>query len=42
MRQKKYAVFTMDVETFADTECLSSSGIQVDTDLLDGFEEYLR
>lgn len=42
MRQKKYAVFTMDVETFADTECLSSSGIQVDTDLLDGFEEYLK
>lgn len=42
MTQKKYAVFTMDVETFADTECLSSSGITVEEDLLDGFDEYLK
>lgn len=42
MNQKKYAVFTMDVETFADTECISSSGIQVDVDLLDGFDEYMN
>lgn len=42
MNQKKYAVFTMDVETFADTECISASGIHVDVDLLDGFDEYLR
>lgn len=42
MKQKKYAVFTMDVESFADTECISSSGIRVDTDLTDGFEEYIK
>ncbi len=40
--KSKYAVFTMDVETFADTECISSSGIQVDVDLMDGFDEYLK
>lgn len=41
MKQKKYAVFTMDVETFADTECISASGIKVDVDLMDGLDEYL-
>ena len=41
MRGKKYAVFTMDVETFADTDCISASGIQVDVDLMDGLDEYL-
>lgn len=41
MSQKKYAVFTMDVEKFADTECLRSANIQVDADLLDGFDEYM-
>lgn len=42
MKQKKYAVFTMDVESFADTECISASGIRVDADLTDGFEEYIK
>ena len=42
MRKKKYAVFTMDVETFADTECIKSAGIHVDADLLDGFDEYIK
>ena len=42
MRKKKYAVFTMDVETFADTECIKSAGIDVDADLLDGFDEYMK
>lgn len=42
MGQKKYAVFTMDVESFADTECISASGIHVDVDLMDGLEEYLK
>ena len=32
----------MDVETFADTECISASGIPVDVDLLDGFDEYVK
>ena len=42
MNQKKYAVFTMDVERFSDTECISASGIRVDEDLMDGFDEYLK
>ena len=42
MTRKKYAVFTMDVETFADTECINSSGLQVDVDLMDGFDEYMQ
>lgn len=42
MRKKKYAVFTMDVETFADTECIKSAGIPVDADLMDGFDEYIK
>ena len=42
MRKKKYAVFTMDVETFADTECIKSAGIPVDVDLMDGFDEYMK
>lgn len=41
IKKPKYAVFTMDVETLADTECLSSSGIPVDVDCLDGFDTYL-
>lgn len=41
MTRKKYAVFTMDVETFADTECISKAGIQVDVDLMDGLDEYM-
>ncbi|MBO5892520.1 MAG: polysaccharide deacetylase family protein [Oscillospiraceae bacterium] len=42
MNHKKYAVFTMDVETFSDTECIYSAGIQVDVDLMDGLDEYLN
>ena len=42
MEQKKYAVFTMDVESFADTECISASGIPVDADVMDGLEEYIN
>lgn len=41
MEHKKYAVFTMDVETFADTECIYAAGLQVDVDLMDGLDEYL-
>lgn len=42
MNQTKYAVFTMDVETFTDTECLYSHGLTADVDVLDGMEEYLK
>lgn len=38
---KKYAVFTMDVEEFSDTECISNSGVDVGVDLLDGLDEYI-
>lgn len=39
---KKYAVFTMDVEDFSDTECIQAAGIPVQEDMLDGLEEYIR
>lgn len=42
MNTTKYAVFTMDVEAFSDTGCVSTSGIKVDVDLLDGFDEYIK
>lgn len=42
MKQKKYAVFTMDVETFADTECIRALPQPVEADLMDGFDEYIR
>lgn len=42
MANKKYAVFTMDVETFADTECIQNLGKPMDLDLMDGFDEYIR
>ena len=42
MLRKKYAVFTMDVEAFTDTECVANSSQSVDVDLLDGFDEYMR
>lgn len=41
MSNKKYAVFTMDVEAFADTECVNALNKDVDIDLLDGFDEYV-
>lgn len=40
-RKKKYAVFTMDVEAFSDTECVANSAHKVDLDLMDGFDEYI-
>ena len=42
MLKKKYAVFTMDVETFGDTECVANHTQRVDVDLMDGFDEYIR
>lgn len=42
MAKQKYAVFTMDVEAFTDTGCVSASPEIVTQDLLDGFDEYLR
>lgn len=41
-QRKKYAVFTMDVETFSDTDCINYANIHVDADLLDGFDEYIK
>ncbi len=42
MLKKKYAVFTMDVEAFSDTECVANSAQSVNTDLMDGFDEYIQ
>lgn len=39
---KKYAVFTIDVERFIDTECVHNSGVKVKTDMLDGLDEYIK
>ncbi len=41
MNKTKYAVFTMDIESFADTECIRHSGCKVKKDLLDGFDVYM-
>ena len=41
-QRKKYAVFTMDVEEFTDTECVANSGQTVTCDMLDGLDEYIR
>ena len=38
----KYAVFTVDVESFGDTECVSNTGVEVQQDMLDGLDEYIR
>ncbi len=42
MSNKKYAVFTIDVETFTDTECVSASNADIHMDMLDGFDEYIK
>jgi peptidoglycan/xylan/chitin deacetylase (PgdA/CDA1 family) len=42
MEHKKYAVFTMDVEDFSDTECISNLENKPYADLLDGFDEYIK
>ena len=42
MFKKKYAIFTMDVEAFTDTECVAYSKENIDIDLLDGFDEYIK
>ncbi len=40
--KEKYAVLTMDVEAFADTDCFRGMQEQVDIDFLDGFDEYIK
>ena len=42
MKKKKYAVFTIDVERFTDTDCIRTSGVKVEEDMLDGFDEYMK
>ena len=42
MNGKKYAVFTMDVEPFCDTECVKNSSFEANDDLIDGFDEYIK
>lgn len=40
-RPRKIAVFTMDLEDFADTGCVYNSGVEVRQDMLDGVDEYI-
>ncbi|MBE6946774.1 MAG: DUF3473 domain-containing protein [Ruminococcaceae bacterium] len=40
--KKKYAVFTIDVECFSDTGCISDMGVTPKEDMLDGLDEYIR
>lgn len=42
MKREKYAVFTIDVEDFADTECVAKSGQRVRRHMLDGLDVYIR
>lgn len=42
MNNKKYAVFTIDVEAFTDTECVNNSPTDIQDDLLDGLDEYIK
>lgn len=42
MLKQKYAIFTMDVESFTDTECVAYSKEKVEVDVLDGFDEYIK
>ncbi len=42
INKKKYAVFTMDVESFKDTECISNCDVNVKCDMLDGLDEYVK
>ncbi len=39
--KRKYAVFSMDVEDFADAGCLVMRGINPDNDVSDGVDEYI-
>lgn len=42
MSKKKYAVFTMDVEAFTDTDCVRNSSFNTDIDMMDGLDEFIR
>lgn len=37
----KYAVFTMDVEAFSDTDCIRNAGTSTDAQFLDGLDRYI-
>ena len=39
---QKYAVFTMDVETLCDTECLMNRKLDTDVTALDGLDRYME
>lgn len=38
---KKYAIFTMDIEAFSDTECLKNKSFDHSNEMFDGIENYL-
>jgi len=38
----KYAFFTIDVERFADTECVYNTGVKIKQTMLDGLDRYIE
>lgn len=41
-KHKKYAVFTIDMERFSDTGCVKNHNADIDDEMLDGLDEYIR
>ncbi|MBQ3528364.1 MAG: polysaccharide deacetylase family protein [Clostridia bacterium] len=41
-KDKKYAVFTMDVEDFSDTGCIARRGLSPEDDMFDGLDKYVE
>ena len=39
---KKFAVFTMDIEAFSDSECLRNRNFKCNNEMFDGIENYLK
>jgi len=42
INQKKYAVFTIDMERFSDTGCIKNQKADIKDEMLDGLDEYIR
>ena len=41
-KKNKYAFFSIDVERFADAECVSKANQKVNSSMLDGLDEYIK
>ena len=42
VKGRKFAVFTMDLEDLTDTGCIRESDLQIEEDMLDGLDEYIK